>query len=150
MRNIMKCPRHKTYKVVRKPKSDCFVCLQMWRESLEDKAMKLRREASQLEESVIKDCTGVFMQGNIGKCFVYRNCYSCPGPNDYWNLYRKILDVVDGNYIIETFQKDIHGKFEVDKTSLCSFTLLGIPITMNEYKKAKRTFLTDMKKVLRG
>jgi len=62
----------------------------------------------------------------LGQCYVYRNnSYSCPDKkNDYWNIFRKIIDWVDTkergfHFIYEEFQIDRDGKiaFYVDNVA---------------------------------
>ncbi len=47
----------------------------------------------------------------VGKCFVYRNCYSCPKTDaDYWWLYIRIIRLdEDGDLYATEFQIDAHG-----------------------------------------
>lgn len=50
----------------------------------------------------------------VGKCFKYRNCYSCPKPDEYWWLYVKVTGVGDYWPITFQFQTDKDGKIEVE------------------------------------
>ncbi len=51
----------------------------------------------------------------VGKVFVYRdNCYSCPEkPDDYWDIYVKVVDVFDGGMKTLSVQKTAYGFVEI-------------------------------------
>jgi hypothetical protein len=50
----------------------------------------------------------------IGKCFKYRNCYSCPKEeSDYFWLYAKVVGMRDGSAIVFEFQTDKYGHLSV-------------------------------------
>lgn len=56
----------------------------------------------------------------VGKCFIYRNCYSCPeGPQDYWWLYVRVIGVSDASLQVLQFQTDKYGKVEIEPAQLC-------------------------------
>lgn len=48
----------------------------------------------------------------VGKCFKYRNCYSCPDSDaDYWWLYRRVVSASKDGYVkMFTFQTDKYGQ----------------------------------------
>lgn len=51
------------------------------------------------------------LKGFVGKCYKYKNCYSCPQEEkDYWWLYIRVKEVKDGCLVCQTFQKDSYGK----------------------------------------
>lgn len=52
----------------------------------------------------------------VGKCFAYRNCYSCPqGSEDYWTMYARVEGLDEyGNLVILKFQTDKNGLFDLD------------------------------------
>jgi hypothetical protein len=54
----------------------------------------------------------------IGKCFKYRNSYSCPESDaDYWWLYSKVVSV-DGEWAqVLRFQTDRNGRVEFETCS---------------------------------
>lgn len=123
----------------------------MWKEVLQNKALTLRRSVYKLEEQIHTDCVTIEMRKNIGKCFTYRNCYSCPQPESYWTLYKKILRIKNGNYVVESFQKDMYGKFTIEKERVYGQgTLVGCTeIPSHEYNKAKKNFLAELTKELK-
>ena len=50
----------------------------------------------------------------VGRCFKYRNSYSCPeSDDDRWWLYAKVTHVRDGSVWCFEFQRDSRGHFEV-------------------------------------
>jgi len=75
----------------------------------------------------------------VGKCFLYRNCYSCPkGPEDYWNLYQRVLRVThDGNLQVFSFQVDKDGVISVETRTRSSGSL-GEQISAAKLKAAWR------------
>lgn len=51
----------------------------------------------------------------VGKCYKYRNCYSCPQEEkDYWWMYICVKDIKDGYLVCQTFQKDSDGKIIIN------------------------------------
>jgi hypothetical protein len=75
----------------------------------------------------------------VGKCFKYRNCYSCPQkPSDYWWLYVKVVGVGDYWPTTLEFQTDKDGRIEI-KTSDCAVIREGgghIEIPAKEFNAA--------------
>lgn len=58
----------------------------------------------------------------VGKCFKYRNCYSCPEkPSDYWWVYRIVLAP---NSVLD-FQIDKDGKLTVEPNGYYYPTMTG-------------------------
>jgi hypothetical protein len=57
-------------------------------------------------------------QAVVGKCFKYRNSYSChEKPSDYFWLYLKVVKAAGGRLETFTFQTDNRGRFEVETRS---------------------------------
>lgn len=58
-------------------------------------------------------------KAQVGKCFRYRNCYSCPEkPGDYWWLYAKVQSIAkSGHLTVFMFQTDKYGEvtIKIDK-----------------------------------
>jgi hypothetical protein len=56
-------------------------------------------------------------QAHVGRCFAYRNCYSCPSSEaDYWTLYLRVVGVTpEGTIRLVTFQTDKDGNVRVDE-----------------------------------
>ena len=74
-----------------------------------------------------------------GKCFRYRNCYSCPkDESEYWWLYRRVTSVgKDGRMQVFQFQTDQYGKTEIEFDKATSSSL-GEPITLKQFRHAFR------------
>lgn len=79
----------------------------------------------------------------VGKCFKYRNCYSCPSKaSDYWWMYIKVTGATHWPQTFE-FQTDKYGHLTVktDKMAI----VVGkegngyTPITVKEFNAAWRT-----------
>lgn len=51
----------------------------------------------------------------IGKCFKYRNCYSCPEKeSDYWYIYTMIRSADGHKLRAHEFQVDKNGRVEIN------------------------------------
>lgn len=106
----------------------------MTKAQLRDKINKYNQAYWKLEEAENERDAKKF----IGKCFKYRNCYSCPEkPSDYWWLYGVVIEAEDGSVELFYFQKDSHGQFTTGKHE--NWSIRGgklhegwIPITANE------------------
>ena len=107
-------------------------------DELREFAVTIREEISELEEAEKKPIRLAL----IGKCFKYRNCYSCPEkPSDYWYLYLKVLRIKGANAIVEEFQCDKYGEIQIKpakeiyypENTLKMYEL----IPDSEYKKAR-------------
>lgn len=75
----------------------------------------------------------------VGKCYCYRNSYSCPrNAKDYWSLYQRVMALDDdGNPWGVSIQIDCDGKMECDEGVLRS---LGEEIELSEFEKAAEEF----------
>lgn len=49
----------------------------------------------------------------VGRCFKYRNCYSCPKPDEYWWLYIKVTGMGEYWPVAFEFQTDKDGMLTV-------------------------------------
>lgn len=50
----------------------------------------------------------------LGKCFKFKNCYSCPGkPEDYWWIYKKVVSAESGLHVF-CFQMDCNGMIRIE------------------------------------
>lgn len=74
----------------------------------------------------------------VGKCFIYKNCYSCPnGPEDYWNMYQRVVRVThDGNIQVFSFQADKDGAISVETRIRMAGGFLGEPISTAKFRAA--------------
>ena len=84
----------------------------------------------------------------VGRCFKYRNCYSCPEKeSDYWWLYRKITRVEDGSLRAFEFQIDSRGEFEVRPDKFVGLGDNGsgwTEIRGDEFSAAWEDFMTNI------
>ena len=72
---------------------------------------KARREFNRLSDlKTISDNRSL-----LGKCFRFRNCYSCPeGPGDYWFLYSRVDHLDEGGSPCGiSVQKDMDGRITI-------------------------------------
>jgi hypothetical protein len=76
----------------------------------------------------------------IGKCFRYRNCYSCPKTDqDYWWLYTRVTACAkDGWLVTFNFQVDQHGDIWIEPQKRRYANSLGEPISLKQFQHAWR------------
>ncbi len=80
---------------------------------------ELQAQASSAQAALWKiEAAELAAAGNalVGKCFTYRNCYSCPRTEaDYWTLYLRI-DGCDKDGVLRgvSFQADSNGDVRVE------------------------------------
>lgn len=101
---------------------------------------ELRREAAAMQARVIAYEAAERDRENAklhGKCFVYRNSYSCPETDaDYWSMYTRVLRIENGRLIVHRFQTDRDGKIEIELAAPASPSTLGIEINAEEFDAA--------------
>lgn len=104
------------------------------------KALNVLREEKFETEELPK------MKANIGKCFRYRNNYSCPEkPSDYWWLYRKITGVKDGSYTSFQFQTDRDGMVRIEQKEWDNISESDKEITDAEFNHVWKETLAKIK-----
>lgn len=89
----------------------------------------------------------------IGKCFKYRNSYSCPQEeSDYWWLWIRIIGLKDERLIALEASKDSFRKICFGKQELSCYD--GTidekykEVTQAEWEKAINSLLTEAKEVM--
>ena len=105
------------------------------KERLKAQMAPIRAELQRIEDAEAKAKSVAI----LGKCFKYRNCYSCPkGPEDYWWLYVKVTGMGDYWPVAFEFQTDKDGKLTV-KTEECFSRFEGYDeISVKEFNAAWR------------
>ena len=84
----------------------------------------------------------------VGKCFKYRNCYSCPQTvNDYWWLYIRVTKGGSSPECTE-FQHTSMNRYEVRINHFFHMSERHIEISYDAYLSALRSFLEDQKRAL--
>jgi len=103
--------------------------LEIQRKALLTARDKITDEISKIDEQSWK-YTVAEAKENIGRCFIYKNCYSCPeNDGDYWNEYYKVTGInKDEQYEIFNFSdtgkyKEIHFRKEIDSIGYPKFTM---------------------------
>jgi hypothetical protein len=80
------------------------------REQLEAEMAPLQRALNKLRDAE----TRAQSQALVGKCFKYRNNYSCPSkPSDYWWLYIKVTGLSGTWPKTFEFQVDKYSRIEI-------------------------------------
>lgn len=114
------------------------------RETLERQRAKIQAELNAIEQRE----NAKIAKTKIGKCFKYRNSYSCPeGPEDYWWLYFYITHVEDGYAMAIRFQVDKHGRIIIERDGLFPMSLNFTEyreIPLSELRDAWRMMLRDI------
>jgi hypothetical protein len=85
----------------------------------------------------------------LGKCFKYKNCYSCPQTaKDYWWMYARVVKVGDyGHLQMATFQVDSNGDVSAKGEKFTPQSMLDgrggyQPITLREFRAGvKRVYM---------
>ena len=90
--------------------------------NLEKQMYAIRKELSAIEEA---DNEARF-SGLIGRCFSYRNCYSCPKTDkDYWLTYCRV-NSISGSYAnVMEFQIDSTGRITMEPDTCMQAAMLG-------------------------
>lgn len=111
---------------------------------MSEKLQDLRLAASALQEriwSLEQEERTKANRSLVGKCFAYRNSFSCPGPDDYWTLYQQVMRLTaSGNVQVFSFQIDKDGRIEI-QTREHSTTVLGKPISAAKFRAAWKVTL---------
>jgi len=109
---------------------------------------KLYKKAKELEDAIAEIEKGPALRALVGRCFRYKNSYSCPEkPSDYWWLYKRVLGVKTGRYeevFIEQFETDKNGETTILHHSLTYMSCLGEKISRAQYDRARKRMLTRM------
>lgn len=108
---------------------------------------KIRAKIAELQSELDEKATRERMNAAnrlVGKCFKYRNCYSCPEKDsDYWWLYVRVLSVdTDGYTSGVSFQTDSRGACEI-KPEVSTWIVKNSsykPISYAEWKGALDEF----------
>lgn len=110
---------------------------------LEAQIKALRAELDKIEEAEEQERNA----GLIGRCYRYRNTYSCASkPSDYWFMYGRVLSVEGHSATVLMFQTDSGGQMTLHPKECHSAAMLAgagayQQITRKEYDKALRAFL---------
>lgn len=96
----------------------------------------------QIEERELKPK----LRAMVGKCFKYRNSYSCPQkPSDYWWEWHLVTGA-DGAVLSGVqLARDSRGEFRIRPSTMAAFDgKIGdgyIPVTRREYERAAKAIL---------
>lgn len=86
------------------------------------------------------------LRSRVGKCFKYRNCYSCPkDESERWWLYAAVLSIDKDGYL-ETiqFQTDKDGRLDIKRdTQFGDMAGNWFLISRHEFDAALADFLAD-------
>lgn len=92
---------------------------------------KLKLKQEEERNKIAKELIPKFEKEWVGRCFKFKNCYSCPkSSKDYWFIYARIEkieginfyneEIPEPNFYILSFENDKQGRvtFEYDKYHL--------------------------------
>lgn len=104
------------------------------KEKLRAQMAPIRAELQRIEDAEAKAKSVAL----VGRCFKYRNCYSCPKPEDYWWLYIKVVGMGEYWPVAFEFQTDKDGRINIKKED-CFSRLDGYTeISAKEFNAAWR------------
>lgn len=87
----------------------------------------------------------------IGKCFKYRNSYSCPrSDEDYWWMYLKVLGASGTSLQIWCFDTDKYGKIQIEPDSRIAHECIQIgyhEIPLSEFNAAWQATMEKLEKL---
>lgn len=107
------------------------------RDALDDQIREIERAREEKELSAL-----------VGRCYRYRNSYSCPqSDDDCWWLYTRVIGVEDGALKAFRFQDDKRGKLETECVSAWGSTL-GEEISPAEFQDALRAHADTLAKMI--
>ncbi len=122
------------------------------RDELQTQARKIRDRIIAIEQREKAERAKAL----VGKCFRYRNCYSCPQkPSDYWWLYVRVDGVTRyGEVRMTSFQQDTHGDIVIKRgergmTDLVSGGGGYQPITVRAFNSAMRKMRAKLADILK-
>lgn len=124
--------------------------LQLKIEAKELKAQRLRCQIRDMKDKITNEDLRPFLMRLVGKCFKYRNSYSCPEkPSDYWWLYRHVIGVTtDSNLMVHQFQTDTYGELTVKRDTIFTYGRkdinIGQPCHLPDYKRALRSAIKKL------
>ena len=86
----------------------------------------------------------------LGRCFRYRNNYSCPKPNEHWWVFLRVRKVSGRWIYTDQFQTDYNGNSRIEPRVLMSNLTEGWQeISPSKYRAALDQLFKRAKKVLR-
>jgi hypothetical protein len=118
------------------------------------KALAAKIEDARAEMYAIEDQENAVKRSALdGKCFKYRNCYSCPADDaDYWWLYVRVK--LSGDKLVGlAFQRDRYGKCSVEQEPRMPQHFEGagyVQITYLEYAEAWNEFSSKVAEMAGG
>lgn len=86
----------------------------------------------------------------LGKTFVYRNnSYSCPREqSDYWNVYLKVVALIEDGVRVITVDKDSHGCIEIKTENRYSNILSGyVPCSKKAFTENYESLLKEVEEL---
>lgn len=120
------------------------------KEDLERQIRKLRTELNKIQDRENAER----FSGLVGKCFVYRNCYSCPEkPGDYWNSYCQVRSITGSYADVMEFEIDKDGMIRIHHNRCVPANMLGSswqPITLPQFKRQMNRCLKATARILKA
>jgi hypothetical protein len=115
---------------------------------LQSQIDKLRGELRDLEAAENEKLGAAL----VGQCFRYRNCYSCPGPDDYWFMYMKVTGIdAEGKCLVTSFQIDKDGEFQFRPNQpRTAASIYGESISATKFNHELDVFLRRMQSHCNG
>lgn len=111
-------------------------------EQLERQRAELNERISEIREAEAEKVSAQL----VGRCFKYRNNYSCPETDaDYWWLYFKVTGFEGARLTGVSFQRDVYGEMRVDPNAgAYNHMSEYVEVDSTEYVRARADFLTTL------
>lgn len=86
----------------------------------------------------------------VGKCFKYRNNYSCPQTEkDYWWLYSQVIGIIGKDQcIVNSFEVDSEGQIRIHPQRNMPICLLGQETTKKDFMDSLRIAIRTITNML--
>lgn len=113
---------------------------------------ELRATADKVRREIMKREDAARIAANrdtVGKCYRYRNCYSCPEkPSDYWWLYTKVVGLEGPNIFYTEFEVAKDGRISINFNRQCYASMIHghVEIRASEFNKAWRALQSKIAK----
>jgi len=107
--------------------------------------VKLRKEMEVMEQEELKKMLPAVQAKYMNKCYKTKNSF---GPDEYWWLYYKVVDVTTKGLKAHQFEKCANGeyRFKLQETYEFEPGEDWLEITVEVYETEKRKLLEELKR----
>ncbi len=108
---------------------------------------ELTKPLENLKYKLEQELESIKNQDLVGQCFIYKdNSYSVPSkPEDYWDVYYKVVGCEGEQLVILSVQKTAHGTIEIQKeTKYFSMEQHTTPISTDEFDEKFKEYMDEI------